>query len=43
METIKNRRNYISLSQAEILGFGDEYVSVNLTKIKKYFYFLIGN
>lgn len=43
MEKIKNGKNYISLSQGEILGFGDKYVSVNLTKMKKYFYFLIGN
>lgn len=33
----------ISLSQREILGFNDEYININVTKCKKYFYFLIGN
>lgn len=33
----------MSLSQGEILGFGDEIVTVNATKLKKYFYYLIGN
>lgn len=42
MEKIKSM-NFMSLSQSEILGFGDEIVSVNVTKLKKYFYYLIGN
>lgn len=36
-------KNFISLSQDEVLGFGDEFVNVNVTKLKKYFYYLIGN
>lgn len=42
METEK-RKKFHSLSQDEILGFGDEFISVNVTKLKKYFYYLIGN
>lgn len=42
MEKIKSM-NFMSLSQDEILGFGDEIVNVNVTKLKKYFYYLIGN
>lgn len=44
MKTEKTKiMNFMSLSQAEILGFGDEIVDVNVTKLKKYFYYLIGN
>lgn len=35
-------KRLISLSQSEILGFGDEFVNVNVTKLKKYIYYLIG-
>lgn len=41
MENTK-RIKLISLSQGEILGFGDEFINVNVTKLKKYFYYLIG-
>lgn len=43
MEKTKSKK-FISLSQGEILGFDDdEFVSINVTKLKKYFYYLIGN
>jgi hypothetical protein len=42
--TVKAKaKRLISLSQSEILGFGDELVSLNVTKLKKYIYYLIGN
>lgn len=37
------KKKFVSLSQDEVLGFGDEFVNVNVTKLKKYFYYLIGN
>lgn len=37
-----NRKKLISLSQGEILGYGDEYVSINVTKFKKYFFCILG-
>lgn len=39
----KKSKNFMSLSQGEILGFEDEIRRVNVTKLKKYFYYLIGN
>lgn len=42
MDKIKSI-NFMALSQGEILGFGDEIVNVNVTKLKKFFYCLIGN
>lgn len=43
MEKTKGKK-FLSLSQGEILGFDeDELVNVNITKLKKYFYYLIGN
>lgn len=39
----ENSKKFISLSQDEILGFGDEFINVNVTKLKKYVYYLIGN
>lgn len=37
-----SRKKLVSLSQDEILGFANEIVSVNVTKLKKYVYYLIG-
>lgn len=36
-------KNFISLSQDEVLGFGDQFLNVNVTKLKRHFYYLIGN
>ncbi|CRK89024.1 CLUMA_CG002519, isoform A [Clunio marinus] len=37
----ENRRQFFSLSQEEILGFNDEHVDVNVTKLKKKIYYFI--
>lgn len=37
-------KNFMLLSHDEVLGFGEDvFVNVNVTKFKKYFYYLIGN
>lgn len=38
-----NGKRLLSMSQDEILGFADEVITVNVTKLKKYVYYLIGN
>ncbi|KAG5670319.1 hypothetical protein PVAND_000595 [Polypedilum vanderplanki] len=38
-----NHKKLISLSQREIIGFDDEYININITKLKKYFYCLLAS
>lgn len=42
LETKMNRKKLISLSQNEIMGYGDEFISINVTKFKKYFFCVLG-